>query len=173
MRRAGATLPGGAQASHCGGFSCCRARALGMRASVVVARGLSSCGSWALEHRFSSCGAWALAAPWHVGSSQTRARTCVPCIGRRILNHCTTREAAGICFAFFPHSPHPLNPAPPNLLAINCPLVCDLSTTLHFILLRRLSHCFLLKKKLVSFHQAVSSLKQAQPYLPWNSQSLE
>ena len=32
-------------------------------------------------------------APWHVGSSRTRARTCVPCIGRRSLNHCATREA--------------------------------------------------------------------------------
>ena len=32
-------------------------------------------------------------APWHVGSSQTRARTRVPCIGRQTLNHCTTREA--------------------------------------------------------------------------------
>ena len=32
------------------------------------------------------------AAPRHVGSSQTRARTRVPCIGRRILNHCATRE---------------------------------------------------------------------------------
>ena len=31
--------------------------ALGTRASVVVARGLSSCGSWALEGRLSSCGA--------------------------------------------------------------------------------------------------------------------
>ena len=29
----------------------------------------------------------------HVGSSQTRARTHVPCIGRQILNHCATREA--------------------------------------------------------------------------------
>ena len=29
-----------AQASHYGGFSCCRARALGAWASVVVARGL-------------------------------------------------------------------------------------------------------------------------------------
>ena len=29
----------------------------------------------------------------HVGSSQTRARTRVPCIGRQILNHCATREA--------------------------------------------------------------------------------
>ena len=33
------------------------------------------------------------AAPWHVGSSQTRARTRVPCISRQILNHCATREA--------------------------------------------------------------------------------
>ena len=41
LRRAGATLPCGAQASHCGGFSCCGAWALGMRASVVVAHRLS------------------------------------------------------------------------------------------------------------------------------------
>ena len=34
-----------------------------------------------------------LAAPRHVGYSWTRARTRVPCIGRWILNHCTTREA--------------------------------------------------------------------------------
>ena len=37
----GATLCCGVQASHCGGFSCCGAQALGMQASVVVARGLS------------------------------------------------------------------------------------------------------------------------------------
>ena len=49
----------GAQASHCGGFSCCGAWALGAWASVVVARGLSSCGSRPLEHRLSSHGAWA------------------------------------------------------------------------------------------------------------------
>ena len=35
---------------------CCRAQALGTRASVVVARGLSSCSSQALERRLSSCG---------------------------------------------------------------------------------------------------------------------
>ena len=45
-------------ASHCGDFSCCRAWALGARASVVVAHGLSSCGSWALEHKFCSCDSW-------------------------------------------------------------------------------------------------------------------
>ena len=31
----------------------------GVKASVVVAHGLSSCGSQVLEHRFSSCGSWA------------------------------------------------------------------------------------------------------------------
>ena len=51
----------GARASHCGGFSCCGARALGTWASVVAARGLSSCSTWALEHLgFSSCSVWAL-----------------------------------------------------------------------------------------------------------------
>ena len=33
-----------------------------------------------------------LIALWHVGSSQTRARIRVPCIGKQILNHCATRE---------------------------------------------------------------------------------
>ena len=32
------------------------------------------------------------------GSSRTRARTRVPCIGRRILNHCVTREALWVLF---------------------------------------------------------------------------
>ena len=56
LLQAGATLRCGAWASHCSGFSYCGARALGMQVSVVVARGLSSCGSQALEHRLSSCG---------------------------------------------------------------------------------------------------------------------
>ena len=55
--RAGATLHCSARASHCGGFSCCGARALGARASVVVAHRLTSCGMQALERRLSSCGA--------------------------------------------------------------------------------------------------------------------
>ena len=37
-----------------------------------------------------------LVAPRHVGSSWTRARTRVPCIGRRILNHCTTRKVPSL-----------------------------------------------------------------------------
>ena len=55
----GATLHCGAQASPHGGLSCCRAWALGTWASVVVAHGLSSCGSQALQHKLSSCGAQA------------------------------------------------------------------------------------------------------------------
>ena len=53
----GASLCCGSRASHCGGFSCCGARALGAQASVVVAHRLRSCGSRALERRLSSCGA--------------------------------------------------------------------------------------------------------------------
>ena len=62
-----------AQASHCVGFSCFRAQVLGCP-------GLSSCGTQLLV------------APQPVRSSQTREQSCVPCIGRQILNHWTTRE---------------------------------------------------------------------------------
>ena len=72
-------------ASHCNGFSYFGALARGARASVVAVLGLSS------------CGAWALLLP-AVVSSQTRDRTCVPCIGRQILIVCTTRE---VLFFFF------------------------------------------------------------------------
>ena len=41
-----------------------------------------------------------LVAPWQVGSSQTRAQTCVPCIGKQILNHWTTREVRFQSFFF-------------------------------------------------------------------------
>ena len=56
MLQAGATLRCGAWASHCRGLSCCGAWAPGVWASVVAARGLSSCGSQALKGRLSSCG---------------------------------------------------------------------------------------------------------------------
>ena len=109
LQQAGATLRCGERASHCGGFPCCRARALGTWASVVLARWLSSCGSRALECRLSTCGMrtqqlWCtgLVALRHVGSSRTRAQTRVPCIGRQILKHRTTREVpVYFCFYFF------------------------------------------------------------------------
>ena len=37
-----------------------------------------------------------LIAPWHMESSQTRNQICVPCIGRQILNHWTTRDVPNI-----------------------------------------------------------------------------
>ena len=62
--------------------------------------GLSSCSMraqqlWLVGSRVQAQQLWlmGLAAPRHVGSSWTRAQTCVSCIGRRITNHCATREA--------------------------------------------------------------------------------
>ena len=65
---------------------------------IAVRGPLTIAASLVAEHRLqtrrlSSCGSRAQLHPWHVGSSQTRARTRVPCIGRQILNHCATREA--------------------------------------------------------------------------------
>ena len=72
---------------------------------VVASGGHSSLRCAGLSLSWSCCGAQAPdaqaqqlwltgpVAPQHVGSSQTRARTRVPCIGRQTLNHCATREA--------------------------------------------------------------------------------
>ena len=73
MRQAGATLHRGARASQYRSLSCCGAQAPDAQAQQLWFTGL--------------------VAPRHVGPSQTRARTRVPCIGRQILNHCATREA--------------------------------------------------------------------------------
>ena len=73
LRQAGATLHRGARVSHCRGLSCCGAQAPDAQAQQLWLTGP--------------------VAPRHAGSSQTRARTHVPCIGRRTLNHCATREA--------------------------------------------------------------------------------
>ena len=69
----------GAPASHCTGFSC-GAQALGGQPSVVAVCGFSSCGAQVLL----PCGMG--------GSSHTRDRTHVSCMGRQILNHWTIRE---------------------------------------------------------------------------------
>ena len=90
LRQAGATLHCSARASHCSGFSCCGAQALGVQAQQL----------WLMGYRAQAQQLWhtGLVAPWHVGSSWTSARTCVPCIGRQILNHCATREVQGFLF---------------------------------------------------------------------------
>ena len=67
-------------------------------ASLVAEHGLQAHGLqqlWLTGSRAQAQKLWrmGLVAPRHVGSSRTRAPTHVPCIGRWILNHCTTREA--------------------------------------------------------------------------------
>ena len=81
LRQAGATLHRGARASHCRGLSCRGAQAPDAQAQYLWLTGF--------------------VAPRHVGSSQTRARTHVPCIGRQTLNHCATREALEWIFKEF------------------------------------------------------------------------
>ena len=61
-------------------------------------RGLTCCGAQAPDAQAQQLWLTGLVAPWHVGSSQTRARTRVPCIGRQTLNHCATREALFVDF---------------------------------------------------------------------------
>ena len=78
LPQAGATPHRGARASH--------------------HRGLSRRGAQAPDAQAQQLWLTGLVAPWHVGSSQTRARTRVPCIGRQIPNHCATREAPKHCF---------------------------------------------------------------------------
>ena len=73
LRQVGATLHRGARASHHRGLPCCRAQAPDAQAQQLWLTGP--------------------AAPRHVGSSQTRAQTRVPRIGRQTPNHCATREA--------------------------------------------------------------------------------
>ena len=70
---------------------------------IAVRGPLTIAASPVAEHRLqtrrlSSCGSPAqlLRGMWE--SSQTRARTRVPCIGRQILNHCATREAPKYSF---------------------------------------------------------------------------
>ena len=64
---------------------------IAVRGPLTVAA--SRCGAQAPDVQAQWLWLTGLVAPRHVGSSQTRARTRVPCIGRQILNHCATREA--------------------------------------------------------------------------------
>ena len=86
--QAGATLRCSVRASHCSGFSCCGAWALGAQAQQL----------WLAGSRAQAQQLWgtSLVAPQDIGSSRTRAQTHVPCIGRRILNHCATREVPSL-----------------------------------------------------------------------------
>ena len=66
-----------------------------------------------------------LVAPRHVGSSRTRARTRVPCIGRWILNHCATREVPKDQTLNVAYNPHSLTSPASVSLSLSTP--CFLS----------------------------------------------
>ena len=65
---------------------------------IMVVSLVAEHGLWGVG--FSSCGPVGLVAPRHVGSSRTRDRTCVPCTGRWILSHWTTREVLRYPYLF-------------------------------------------------------------------------
>ena len=75
----------------------------GSRRTGFSSRGTRAQQLWLLGSRAQAQQLWrmGLVALWHVGSSRTRARTHVPYIGRRILNHCATREVPLNYFCFF------------------------------------------------------------------------
>ena len=75
----GAALHCSVQASHCAGISCC--------------------GAWALVRGLLQVWCSGLVSLQHVGSSQTRDGTHVPCAGGWILAHCATSE---VLSSFFP-----------------------------------------------------------------------
>ena len=82
LQRAGAPLRCSVRASHCGGFFCCGAQALGEQASVVRVHRLSNGGLWALEcapHGLQEL-CTGLVALQYVESSGSRDRTCVPAL---------------------------------------------------------------------------------------------
>ena len=94
-----------------GGYSSLRCAGFSLRWLLLLwntgsrRMGFSSCGMWAQKlwlvgSRAQAQYLWCtgLAAPRHLGSSRTRARTRVSCTGRRILNHCATREVPGQSF---------------------------------------------------------------------------
>ena len=75
----------------CGGHSSLRCTGLSLLWPLLLrSTGSRRAGSVTVAHGPSRSTAW--------GSSQTRARTRVPCIGRQILNHCATREAPNMWY---------------------------------------------------------------------------
>ena len=70
---------------------------IAVRGPLTVAA-FSCCGAQAPDAQAQQLWLTGPAAPRHVGSSQTRARTRVPRISRQTLNHCATREAPGSKF---------------------------------------------------------------------------
>ena len=125
--QAGATLHRGAQSSHYRGLSCCGAQAQDAQAQQLWLTGL--------------------VVPWHVGSSQTRAQTHVPCISRQILNHCATGEAGATFLNRYVTKnickwQINMKKCSPSLSLENCKLKQQDATTHQLGWLRTLIHCW-------------------------------
>ena len=76
------------------------------------------------------------AAPRHVGSSQTRARTRVPCIGRQTLNHCATREAPFLHLKLEKWHPLPLLSCHLQNIKLNLGSMTQFASTLYNHIIR-------------------------------------
>ena len=130
MRQVGATLHRGA------------GTALHRGARAFLHRGPSRRGAQAPDAQAQQSRLTGPAAPRHAGSSQTRARTRVPCISRQTLNHCATREALRVCFKSQSH--FTLCDFPSGIL--NPPLILkSLKSTYFNILPPPLTSCFFLE----------------------------
>ena len=85
--------------------------------------GFRSCGPQSLQHRLSSCDSQSLEYAW---ASCTGARTRIPCIGRRVLYHWTTRDtvASSVLVIFQRGGPDTpclaLTPASAHLPTVPC-----------------------------------------------------
>ena len=102
---------------QCTGFS------LWVRLPLLWSMASGVTGLQQLWHAEAAAVARSLAAPQHVGSSQTRERTCVSCAGRRVLNHWTTTEVLSMLFKahfllnLFAFSKSLFIPHPPTILS--------------------------------------------------------
>ena len=72
-----------------------------LRSTGSRVMGFRSCSSRLYTTQAQELSQRGLVASWHVGSFLIRVQTCVPCIGRWILHHQTSREALIIFFFYF------------------------------------------------------------------------
>ena len=89
---------GGHSSLQCTGFSLrwlLLLQSMGSRCTGFSSRGVQAQQLWLAGSRAQARQLWPMGpvALRHMGSSWTRARTHVPCVGRQTPNHCATREA--------------------------------------------------------------------------------
>ena len=93
-----------------------------------------------------------------MGSSRTRTRTHVPCIGRRILNHCATREVPRFYLLTYLL---PASTSPPPIWKVGS-VTAGISSLFHFGLESLTVHSFHLPSSIVcgpAVHQAGETAK--------------